>query len=66
METQTIQASPCPLCGEVAFSLESWSPAVNLADDVYLPNCEATPSPAHLQPCECTGCGTVHMVLTRS
>jgi hypothetical protein len=58
-----IQSSPCPLCGESAFALESWLPAPELSEYAYLGN-TAAPA-AHLQPCECTGCGNVQMVLTR-
>jgi hypothetical protein len=66
METQMIQGSPCPLCGEVAFALESWSPPLETSEYACLWENDTAPLGAHLQPCECTGCGTVQMVVTRS
>lgn len=65
METQLINGSPCPLCGEVAFSLERWSPPLDIADYTCLWDSETAPLAAHLQPCECAACGTVQMVVTR-
>jgi hypothetical protein len=65
METQMIQGSPCPLCGENAFALESRAAQNDDAEYACLWE-SATPwSDAHLKPCECTGCGTVQMVVTR-
>ena len=64
METQMIQGSPCPLCGESAFALESWSPSLNISEYAYLGDHAFLD--AHLQPYECTGCGNVQMVVTLS
>ena len=66
METQMIQGSPCPLCGEIAFSLESLSPTLEFAEYAFLWRNDVTPPDSHLQPCECTGCGNVHMLVTRT
>jgi hypothetical protein len=66
MDPFMIQASPCPLCGEVAFALDSWSPPLGFSEYACLWDNEASPLDAHLQPCECTGCGNVQMVVTRS
>ena len=63
METQLIHGSPCPLCGEVAFALD-WSPPPEIEDYACLSAEDVTES--HLNPCECTGCGNVHMVVTRT
>jgi hypothetical protein len=64
METQMIHNSPCPLCGEVAFSLE-WSMPQEETEYDCLWEDETAHLHAHLQPCECTGCGTVQMVVAR-
>jgi hypothetical protein len=64
METQMIQGSPCPLCGEVAFALDTWSQLPESSEYAMLWDTNTTP--AHLQPCECTSCGTIQLVATRA
>jgi hypothetical protein len=66
METLTIQSSPCPLCGENAFTLESWSPGEDDAEYSFFGDHDNAAQVSHLHPCECTGCGNVHMVVTRT
>jgi hypothetical protein len=66
MDTQMIQSSPCPLCGENAFSLESWHLDLDVSDYLYLWKMDNPVLDARLQPRECTGCGNVQLVLTRS
>jgi hypothetical protein len=65
METQTIAGSPCPLCGEVAFSRESALPRETSEYDCLWQDGNDSLH-AYLLPCECTSCGTVQMVVTRS
>ena len=64
METQMIQGSPCPLCGEVAFALESLFPTPEMSDYAFLWGDDL--ADPYLRPCECTGCGNVQLVVTRS
>jgi hypothetical protein len=65
MESLTIQSSPCPLCGENAFTLESWTPEFDDAEYSCLAEDDGVSHDPHLHPCECTGCGNVHMVVRK-
>jgi hypothetical protein len=66
METQMIQGSPCPLCGECSFALESRFPSPETSEYAYLWDQGAAHQGAYLQPYECIGCGNVQLVVTRS
>ena len=65
METQLIQSAPCPLCGEVAFAVDDWPPGDNVEYACLWEEPTALMD-VHLHPCECTGCGNIQMVPTRS
>lgn len=65
MEAQLIQSSPCPLCGEIAFALDA-PPADEGVEYACLWEEPTALLDVHLHPSECTGCGNIQMVVTRS
>ena len=60
METRTIQAAPCPICGDTSFA---WESLVDRADEFDLFTAED--SDPRLAPRECSTCGNVQVLATR-
>jgi len=60
METHTIQAAPCPICGDTTFAWETYPDQPDnfdaFSDEVGDPR---------LAPRECSTCGNVQVVATR-
>ncbi|MCI0376032.1 MAG: hypothetical protein L0215_00345 [Gemmataceae bacterium] len=66
METIVIQGTPCPLCGENAFALETFPAAPPFASEYEClwDNDEARVS-AHWHARSCTSCGHLQVLLAK-